>query len=59
MANKRKEASAVMSIKAISISDALWNEFLEQARREERPASQIIRELVRGYLAKAKKKESK
>ena len=57
MATKRKEASKGMSIKAISISDELWNELLNRARVEEKSASVIIRDLIKGYLAKAKRKE--
>ena len=59
MTTKRKEARRGMSIKAISISDELWQKLLNQARLEEKSASVIIRELIRGYLAKVKKKEGK
>jgi predicted CopG family antitoxin len=59
MATKRKEARKGMSIKAISISDELWQELLNRARLEEKSASVIIRDLIKGYLAKVKKKEGK
>ncbi len=56
MAKKRKEAKG-MSIKAISISDELWQSLLEHARSEEKSASVIIRDLIKAYLARVKRKE--
>lgn len=45
-----------VAIKSISLRDDLWREFLKQAENEERSASAIIRQLIRGYLDKMKKK---
>jgi len=59
MVAKRKAAVKGMAIKSFSISDALWEELLEQARREEKSASVIIRDLIKEYLRKAKKKEAR
>lgn len=59
MAVKRKEAKKGMAIKTISISESLWEEMLNLARRQEKPASMIIRDLIKGYVARAKRKEEK
>jgi len=48
-----------MAIKTISISESLWEEMLNLARRQEKPASMIIRDLIKGYVARAKRKEEK
>jgi hypothetical protein len=59
MATKRTAAVRGMTIKSFSISDALWEKLLEQARREEKSASVIIRDLIKEYLRKAKRKEER
>jgi len=59
MATKRTAAVRGMTIKSFSISDVLWEKLLEQARREEKSASVIIRDLIKEYLRKAKRKEER
>ena len=59
MATKRTAAVRGMTIKSFSISDALWEKLLEQARREEKSASVIIRDLIKEYLRKAKRREER
>jgi len=59
MVTKRTAAVRGMTIKSFSISDALWEKLLEQARREEKSASVIIRDLIKEYLRKAKRKEER
>ncbi len=41
---------------SITMDDAVWSELKIQAIREKKTASDIIENLVRGYLKKGKKK---
>jgi len=53
---KRQAVKKMKTTPSITMDDAVWSELKIQAIREKKTASDIIENLVRGYLKKGKKK---
>ncbi len=53
---KKQGVRKMKTTPSITMDDAVWSELKIQAIREKKTASDIIENLVRGYLKKGKKK---